>query len=56
MERRADFGIGMTFQSLELFEDMTVRENLVLGDEGRYRSSTLHDLVRPGRARPVRRV
>ncbi len=31
---------------------MTVRENLVLGDEGRYRSSTLHDLVRPGRARP----
>jgi sulfate-transporting ATPase len=51
VERRADFGIGMTFQSLELFEDMTVRENLVLGDEGRYRSSTFHDLVRPGRAR-----
>ena len=34
VERRADFGIGMTFQSLELFEDMTVRENLVLGDDG----------------------
>ena len=52
MERRADFGIGMTFQSLELFEDMTVRENLVLGDDGAHRSSTLHDLVRPGRVRP----
>jgi ABC-type branched-subunit amino acid transport system ATPase component len=52
VERRADFGIGMTFQSLELFEDMTVRENLVLGDDGGRRSSTLHDLVRPGRVRP----
>lgn len=47
VERRANLGIGMTFQSLELFEDMTVRENLVLGDEASRRSSVVRDLIRP---------
>lgn len=47
VERRADFGVGMTFQSLELFEDMTVRENLVLGEEGPQRSSAIRDVIHP---------
>src|SRR5215210_2570012 len=47
--RRARAGLGRSFQSLELFEDVTVRENLLVAcDDGapvRYGA----DLVRPGR-------
>ena len=32
-ERRARAGISRTFQSLELFDDMTVRENLLIGTD-----------------------
>lgn len=49
--RRARFGVARTFQSLELFDDLTVRENLAIGaDDGgvlRY----LSDIVRPARPR-----
>lgn len=47
--RRARAGLGRSFQSLELFEDVTVRENLLVAcdehDVVRYGA----DLVRPGR-------
>lgn len=47
--RRARAGIGRAFQSLELFEDMTVHENLlVASDDGRWQA-WLHDLIWPGR-------
>jgi ABC-type branched-subunit amino acid transport system ATPase component len=47
--RRARSGLGRSFQSLELIEDLTVRENLLVAcdahDLGRYAT----DLVHPGR-------
>jgi sulfate-transporting ATPase len=46
--RRAQAGIGRSFQSLELFEDMTVRDNLRTASEPRDRRAYLTDLVRPG--------
>jgi ABC-type branched-subunit amino acid transport system ATPase component/branched-subunit amino acid ABC-type transport system permease component len=46
--RRARTGISRSFQSLELFEDMTVRENILIGcDDARW-SYWLSDLLRPG--------
>jgi sulfate-transporting ATPase len=46
--RRARAGMARSFQSLELFSDLTIRENLaVAGDDGRA-SRYLTDLVRPG--------
>jgi len=48
-ERRARAGMARSWQSVELFEEMSVRENLlVAADRGR-RSHYLTDLVRPGR-------
>jgi sulfate-transporting ATPase len=44
-------GIGRSFQSLELFESLTVAENLQAASDGRDRRHYLADLVRPGRAR-----
>jgi ABC-type branched-subunit amino acid transport system ATPase component len=38
-ERRAQLGIGRTFQRMELFETVTVRENVALGCEGRLAGS-----------------
>ncbi len=49
--RRAVHGLGRSFQSLELFESMTVRENLVTAGDRRDRLAYLTDLVRPGRPR-----
>lgn len=47
--RRARRGLARSFQSGELFEDLTVRENLAVGcDDGALRRY-LTDLVRPGR-------
>lgn len=48
--RRARAGIARTFQALELFEDLTVRENLRAASEGRGRAAYLTDLVRPHNA------
>jgi sulfate-transporting ATPase len=49
--RRAAAGLSRSFQSLELFTDLTIRENLaVAGDRGGGRRY-LTDLVHPGRIR-----
>ena len=50
-QRRSLAGLSRSFQSLELFTDMTIRENLaVAGDRARARPY-LTDLVHPGRIR-----
>ena len=48
---RARRGLGRAFQSLELFEDMTVHENLLVADDPGGMSPWLTDVVRPGRPR-----
>ncbi len=48
---RARLGLGRAFQSLELFEDMTVHENLLVADDPGGLRPWLVDIVRPGRAR-----
>ena len=48
---RAAFGIARSFQSIELFEDLTVRENLAVASEPWSAISPLRDMVVP---RPVR--
>lgn len=47
---RARRGIGRSWQSLELFEDMTVLDNLRAAAEDRSRLAYLTDLFRPSRA------
>jgi len=47
--RRARAGIARSFQSLELFEDMTVLDNLRAASEPRDAASYLLDLVHPKR-------
>ena len=46
--RRARAGVTRSFQSLELFEDMTVGENLRAASDGRDQFAYLSDLVHPG--------
>jgi ABC-type branched-subunit amino acid transport system ATPase component/ABC-type branched-subunit amino acid transport system permease subunit len=48
-ERRARAGLGRSWQSVELFEGMTVRENLLVAADDQSRTRYLTDLVRPGR-------
>ena len=50
--RRARAGLSRSFQSLELFDDLTVRENLLAAADPRDRPAYLTDLFRPGR-RPL---
>lgn len=47
---RARRGLGRTLQGLELFEELTVRENLVIGSDPHSWHAYVTDLVRPGRA------
>jgi ABC-type branched-subunit amino acid transport system ATPase component/ABC-type branched-subunit amino acid transport system permease subunit len=47
--RRARAGLARSFQSLELFEDLTVEENILVGCEQRSSWLYLRDLLRPGR-------
>jgi ABC-type branched-subunit amino acid transport system ATPase component len=42
-------GLGRSFQSLELFEDMTVEENLLAAVDGQDAMAYLTGLVRPGK-------
>jgi ABC-type branched-subunit amino acid transport system ATPase component/ABC-type branched-subunit amino acid transport system permease subunit len=46
--QRSRLGITRSFQSLELFEDMTVRDNLRTAADRRDSLAYLSDLVRPG--------
>lgn len=52
VHRRATAGLSRSFQSLELFEDMTVRDNLSAACERPGRWAYLTDLIRPG-SRPL---
>jgi len=49
--RRARQGVGRTLQGLELFDDLSVMENLVIGSEAQRRWTVLRDLVRPENAK-----
>ncbi len=46
--RRSRAGLSRSFQSLELFDDLTVRENVLAAADPRDRLAYLTDLVRPG--------
>jgi ABC-type branched-subunit amino acid transport system ATPase component/ABC-type branched-subunit amino acid transport system permease subunit len=48
IRRRARAGLGRTFQNLELFSDLTVRENLLAADDRRGVAAYLSGWVRPG--------
>lgn len=45
--QRANLGVGRSFQSLEVFEDLSVYENILAGCEARGLLGWLVDLVRP---------
>lgn len=44
-ERRAQLGLGRTFQRMELFDSLTVRENVRLGREAGYAGSSIRRQV-----------
>jgi sulfate-transporting ATPase len=49
--RRAARGLSRSFQSLELFTDLTIAENLAVASDHRSAWRYLTDLIRPGRVR-----
>jgi sulfate-transporting ATPase len=53
VERRARAGIVRSWQAVELFEEMTVRENLLVAADDQSRRRYLTDLFRPGRPAPT---
>jgi ABC-type branched-subunit amino acid transport system ATPase component/ABC-type branched-subunit amino acid transport system permease subunit len=48
-EKRARAGIGRSFQSLELFDDLTVLENILAACDSRDQLAYVTDLVAPGK-------
>jgi ABC-type branched-subunit amino acid transport system ATPase component/branched-subunit amino acid ABC-type transport system permease component len=54
--QRARRGLGRTFQQMELFDTLTVRQNVALGAEGRYAdwNPLSHLVATPGQRRHVR--
>ncbi|MGZ6978115.1 MAG: ABC transporter ATP-binding protein [Acidimicrobiia bacterium] len=54
--RRARLGLARTWQSLELFDDLTVVENLQVAADRQSAGGFLLDLVRPRRARDTSAV
>jgi sulfate-transporting ATPase len=53
VERRARAGIVRSWQAVELFEEMTVRGNLLVAADDQARRHYLSDLVHPGRRAPT---
>lgn len=53
VERRARAGIVRSWQAVELFEEMTVRENLLVAADDQSRRAYVTDLFRPGRPAPT---
>lgn len=51
VHRRARLGLGRTWQSLELFDDLTVEENVLVAAQRQSTRDFLADLVRPNRKR-----
>jgi ABC-type branched-subunit amino acid transport system ATPase component/ABC-type branched-subunit amino acid transport system permease subunit len=51
-EQRARRGLARSWQAVELFEEMTVQENLLVAADRKQPSRYLTDLVRPGRLTP----
>lgn len=51
VHRRARLGLGRTWQSLELFDDLTIEENVLVAAQRQTARDFLVDLVRPNRKR-----